>query len=52
MSRMEILREFSLFIKQERKWWMAPLLILLVLIGFVIVFAESSVLAPFLYPLF
>ncbi|MEK7731927.1 MAG: DUF5989 family protein, partial [Planctomycetota bacterium] len=43
---------FFLFIKQEKKWWLVPLISVLLLVGALIVFAGSSPLAPFIYPLF
>lgn len=45
-----LLKEFLLFLKQEKKWWLVPLVIVLVLIGAIIAFSSTSVLAPFLYP--
>lgn len=51
-GKQSIVREFLLFIKHEKKWWLIPLLILLLLIGGLVIFAGSSPLAPFLYPLF
>ena len=52
MARQSLLREFFLFIRQEKKWWLIPLIAVLLLVGALIVFAGSSPLAPFLYPLF
>ncbi|MDO8631701.1 MAG: DUF5989 family protein [Phycisphaerales bacterium] len=52
MAKQSLIREFFLFIKQEKKWWLIPLLTVLLLVGALIVFAGSSPLAPFLYPLF
>ncbi len=47
-----LLGEFWLFIKEEKKWWLAPLLLVLLSLGAVIVFAEGSALAPFIYTIF
>ena len=52
MPRTSLLKEFFLFIKQEKKWWLLPFILVLLLIGTLLVFAGSSPLAPFLYPLF
>ncbi len=52
MAKQSIIREFFLFIKHEKKWWLVPLLVILAIIGGFVVFASSSPLAPFLYPLF
>ena len=52
MARQSLVKEFFLFIKQEKKWWLVPLISVLLLVGALIVFAGSSPLAPFIYPLF
>lgn len=52
MGKLGILREFLLFLKEEKKWWLAPIVIILVLLGILILFAESSALGPWIYPLF
>lgn len=51
MAQQSLWREFLAFVRHERKWWMIPLLLVLLLLGFLMVFASSSPLAPFLYPL-
>lgn len=52
MSKLAIIREFFAFLKVRKKWWLAPIVIFLVLLGVVIVAGESSALAPFIYALF
>ena len=52
MAKQSLVREFVLFIKQEKKWWLIPLVAVLLLVGALVVFTSSSPLAPFLYPLF
>ena len=52
MSNQSLFREFAAFIRHEKKWWLLPLIGLMLLIGAFLVFAGSSPLAPFLYPLF
>ena len=52
MAKQSLIKEFLLFIKQEKKWWLVPLISVLLLVGALIVFAGSSPLAPFIYPLF
>ena len=47
-----LLREFLLFLREEKRWWMAPLLTVLLMLSVVIVFAEGSAVAPFIYTLF
>ncbi len=47
-----LLKEFWLFIKAEKKWWLTPLLLVMGLLGIVVaVAALNPALAPFLYPL-
>ena len=40
------------FMRERKKFWMAPILLILVLLGTVIVLAEGSAIAPFIYTLF
>ena len=49
---LSLLRELVQFLKQEKKWWLLPLGVILVLVSILIVIAESSALAPFVYTLF
>ncbi len=52
MAKQSLVREFFAFIKHEKKWWMIPLVAVLLAVGALILFASSSPLAPFIYPLF
>jgi hypothetical protein len=52
MAKQSLVREFFAFIKHEKKWWMIPLVAVLLLMSALILFAGSSPLAPFVYPLF
>jgi hypothetical protein len=45
-------KEFLLFLRQEKKWWLFPLVIVLLILGALMAFSGSSVLAPFMYPLY
>ncbi len=51
-QRLKILKEFWLFARTEKKLWLFPLIVFLVLLSLLILFVESSVLAPFIYSLF
>jgi hypothetical protein len=44
-------REFWGFLNQNKKWWLLPIILVLLLLGAVLVLS-SSVVAPFIYPLF
>ena len=52
MGKMSIIKEFWDFLKVRKKWWLAPIIILLFLLGILIIFAENSAVAPFIYTLF
>lgn len=52
MAKSQVLREFWMFLKQEKKYWLAPIVIVLLLLGVLLVFAQSSAVAPFIYSLF
>jgi hypothetical protein len=52
MSKLSMLGEFWDFLKHRKKWWLAPVLFLLVLFGMLIVLTEGSAIAPFIYTLF
>ena len=49
---MEFLRDLCLFLKERKKFWLAPVIIILLLLGFLIVFGGSSAIAPFIYTIF
>jgi len=44
--------EFLRFLGQRKKWWLTPVLVLLLLFSMLIVLTESSAIAPFIYTLF
>jgi len=52
MNRVAVIREFFEFLRERKKWWIAPILFFLVLLGVLVIFASSSTLAPFIYSLF
>ena len=52
MSRARVLAEFWQFLRQEKKYWLAPIIVMFVLFGLLIAFSQSSALAPFIYTLF
>ncbi len=49
---LELLKDFAGFMKERKKYWLAPIIIVLVLLGILIVFAQGSAVAPFIYTLF
>ena len=52
MSKGRVLSEFIQFLRQEKKYWLLPIVIVFVLFGLLIVFSQSSAVAPFIYTLF
>ncbi len=52
MAKQSLVKEFVLFIKYEKKWWLVPLIAVLLIVGSLVYFANTSMFAPFLYPLF
>ena len=51
-NRFSIMGELITFLWLRRLWWMIPMVVVLLAFGLLIIFTQSSALAPFLYPLF
>ena len=49
---MWFLKEFFEFARERKKYWLYPILIVLVLFGILIVFSQGSAIAPFIYTIF
>ncbi len=49
---MSLIAEFWAFLRVRKKWWLAPIIIVMVLVGSLLVFAQGSALAPFIYTIF
>jgi len=52
MSKISILAEFAQFLKKEKKWWLLPIVVCLLVAGLFLIATSGSVLAPFIYALF
>jgi len=52
MSKFAIIKEFWGFLRERKRWWLAPIVIFLLAFGALLVFAKGSALAPFIYSLF
>jgi hypothetical protein len=52
MARRSIVLELWDFMRVRKKWWLTPLLLVLFLVGALLVFANTSALAPFIYTIF
>ncbi len=49
---MRFLLEFWAFMRTRKKYWLLPIVVMTLLLGGLIVFAEGSAVAPFIYTLF
>lgn len=52
MSKAGILFEFLAFLRERKKYWLLPIVVVLVLVSILIVLTQGSALAPFIYALF
>lgn len=49
---MDLLKELWAFMKARKKWWLLPVILVMLLVGGLLVFAQGSALAPFIYTIF
>jgi hypothetical protein len=49
---MQFIKELWAFLRERKKWWLLPILLVLLILGSVIVFSSGSAVAPFIYTLF
>lgn len=52
MAHFSVLGEFWQFLRQRKKYWLLPIVFLLLLLGLIIVLTSNSALAPFIYTVF
>lgn len=52
MSKFEVVSQFWEFTRANKKYWMIPIIVVLLVVGVLLVIAKGSVLAPFIYALF
>jgi hypothetical protein len=52
VNKLAIIKEFWDFMRVRKKWWLAPIVVFLMVLGGLLIFAKSSALAPFIYSLF
>ena len=52
MSSTSLFREMWAFMRIRKKWWLLPIIVVMVLVGTLLVFAQGSALAPFIYTIF
>ena len=51
-SKLAIFPELWAFMRTQKKWWLGPIVLVLIILGLVIILTEGSALAPFIYTLF
>ncbi|MDH3252914.1 MAG: DUF5989 family protein [Ignavibacteria bacterium] len=51
-SKLSIVGELWHFMRVRKKWWLGPIVFMLLLLGLLLVFTQGSALAPFIYTLF
>jgi drug/metabolite transporter superfamily protein YnfA len=52
VGKLALAGEFWLFLRQNKKYWLLPIILVLFVVGALLVFAQSSALAPFIYSIF
>jgi hypothetical protein len=52
MTRLSLFREILLYMRHHKRWWLGPIVVLVVVLAIFITFAEGSALAPLIYALF
>ena len=52
MGRFSLAAEIWMFLRQNKKLWLLPIIVVLFVLGALLVFAQSSALAPFIYTIF
>jgi uncharacterized membrane protein YqiK len=49
---MSLASELVAYMKERKKWWLIPIIVVMVMVGALLVFAQGSALAPFIYTIF
>ena len=52
LAKFPIAGELLIFFWQQKLWWMVPMVVMLLAFGMILIFAQSSATAPFIYTLF
>jgi drug/metabolite transporter superfamily protein YnfA len=52
ISKLGIFGELLVFLWKRKLWWMIPMIVVLILFGLLLIFTQSSAVAPFIYTLF
>lgn len=49
---MGLMGELWAFMRERKKWWLLPVIVVMIVVGALLVFAQGSALAPFIYTIF
>jgi len=49
---MSFVREIWMYVRARKKWWLLPIILIMLLVGGLLVLAQGSALAPFIYTVF
>ena len=49
---MSLTGELWAYMRERKKWWLAPVILVLLFVGTLLIFAQGSALAPFIYTIF
>jgi hypothetical protein len=52
LAKFGVFGELLGFLWKRKLWWMIPIIVILILLGFLIIFSQSSAVAPFIYSIF
>ena len=52
MARPSLARELWAYMRERKKWWLLPLIVVMLAVGLLIAAAQGSALAPFIYTIF
>jgi len=52
MNKFKIILSLLGFLKERKKYWLIPIVVILLLLAVLLIFAQNSVIAPLIYPLF
>ena len=52
MSKGRIFKELWQFLSEQKKYWLVPIVVVILLFGLLLIFAQGSAVAPFIYTLF
>jgi hypothetical protein len=52
MAGGSLIHELWMFMRERKKWWLLPVIAVMLLVGALLIFAQGSALAPFIYTIF